>query len=301
MTESLPNDHDYTRAEALLESSDEYRVLKRLDRRSVYADLGKEDIRRGLVLDLETTGLSHSDNRIIELGMVSFTYGAESGNVGEVLRSNSYFEDPGCEIPQDVIDLTGITNEMVAGHEIDDDVIKSHFDTVDLVIAHNAGFDRPFFDKRFDFGVGKPWACSLREVPWKARGFKCEKLECLLTSKCATFFTGHRAEVDCLALLHLLATPFQDEKLPMHLLLASARLNSVRIWATGAPYEAKDALKARGYHWNPGDNGSPKAWWCELSEADRDAEIEWLKDNAYGGRPGRCKVKMLDARTRYTC
>jgi DNA polymerase-3 subunit epsilon len=40
--------------------------------------------------------------------------------------------------------LTGITDEMVEGHEIDMSALDALGDPADLVIADNAAFDRPF-------------------------------------------------------------------------------------------------------------------------------------------------------------
>lgn len=45
-----------------------------------------------------------------------------------------------------------------------------------IVIAHNAAFDRPFCERIWPIFAAKPWACSLREVGWKAEGFEGTKL-----------------------------------------------------------------------------------------------------------------------------
>jgi len=35
----------------------------------------------------------------------------------------------------------------------------------------------------------------------------------------------------------------------LKVLLESAREPSLRVWATGSPFESKDVLKTRGYRW----------------------------------------------------
>jgi DNA polymerase III subunit epsilon len=70
-----------------------------------------------------------------------------------------------------------------------------------------------------------------------------------------------------------------------------------RLQATGAPFEAKDALKARGYRWD----GQQRVWGTNLrSEAALAEELVWLADEVYGGRSTRVRVEALDARQRFS-
>jgi DNA polymerase III subunit epsilon len=300
MSERPRDAKDLESATELLKGSTDYRVLRRLDSISEYSDLDEKATKRGLILDIETTGLNPNDDRIIEIGMVSFAYGAEDGAVGMVDPPVAFFEDPEQELTRKIIDLTGITDDMVRGQRIDDDLVREQFMAADIAIAHNASFDRPFVDRRFGFLAGQPWACSYREVPWEDHGHRCLKLECLLTNHCSYFFDGHRAANDCLALLRLLATPFQSGESPMKLLLESARKETVRISAVGAPFSAKDVLKERGYRWNSGEDSDPKAWWCEVPAAEKEAELEWLKEYGYDGRDASWELQTRDAKSRYT-
>ena len=50
---------------------------------------------------------------------------------------------------------------------------------VSLVIAYNAGFDRPFLELRFGVFASLPWGCSYRDVPWKDFGHASASLEFL--------------------------------------------------------------------------------------------------------------------------
>jgi DNA polymerase-3 subunit epsilon len=52
----------------------------------------------------------------------------------------------------------------------------------------------------------------------------------------------------------------------------------VRIWAVGASFDAKDALKSRRYRWNSGDDKRPKAWYRDVREDEQAAEQKWLAD-----------------------
>jgi DNA polymerase-3 subunit epsilon len=136
-------------------------------------------------------------------------------------------------------------------------------------------------------------------VPWQRLGRGPRSLEYLLIEHAGIFFDGHRAEIDCRALIHLLAQPAASGEIPLRLLLESARKRSARIWAQGAPFESKEILKQRGYRWNGGEDGRPKAWYVEVSDTAQETELAWLRAQVYGGRDGNWKVDALDARTRY--
>lgn len=228
-----------------------------------------------------------------------FTYSAETGRIFELGAPIVYLEDPGRPIPAEITGITGITNEMVAGQRIDDDAVAQAAGESQLVIAHNAAFDRKFVQRRLPVFAKMPWACSLREVPWRTHGHAGGSLESLMIGHCRSFFSGHRATDDCLALIHILATPLRSGDLPFKLLLESARKRTARIWALNSAFETKDILKARNYRWNGGDNGGPKAWYIEVAEDAAEAELAWLTENVYHGKKGKPQVDTLDACTRY--
>ena len=49
-----------------------------------------------------------------------------------------------------------------------------------LLVAYNARFDRPFFEKRFAALDHLAWVCSVSGIDWKAPGFESRQLEYLL-------------------------------------------------------------------------------------------------------------------------
>jgi hypothetical protein len=92
-------------------------------------------------------------------------------------RSWEWFEDPGLSILSEITRITGITDEMVAGHRIDDRAIDDLLGRVVLIIAHNADFDRRFLEKRLPGFSTKHWACSRSDIDWKAEGIRSSALE----------------------------------------------------------------------------------------------------------------------------
>ena len=67
----------------------------------------------------------------------------------------------------------------------------------------------------------------------------------------------------------------------MTALLARARRKTVRIRAEHSPFDLKDKLKARGYRWNDGTDGQPKAWFIDVDEELREVELKWLTAEIY--------------------
>jgi DNA polymerase-3 subunit epsilon len=281
---------------AELAAHPDFRVLRRLDVTRQWPALTGADVSRAVVLDTETTGLDPASDKIIELALVKFEYSRATGEVGRVLEVYDGLEDPGMPIPPESTALHGITDEMVRGRRLDEAAIEQLLDGVGLVIAHNAGFDRPFVERRLPGLAGLAWGCSLREVPWEEVGIGSGKLE-YLAYRYGFFFDAHRAEVDCRALLEVLRRPFGETGTSaLKVLLDSAREPSVRVWATGSRIETKDVLKARGYRWE----AEKRVWYRDLGAADREAELAWLKESVYAGKDVGVEVETFDARVRYS-
>jgi DNA polymerase III subunit epsilon len=131
-----------------LEATGRYRVLKQLAPRTVRAQMWPAvgcGVSLGLVVDTETTGLDHGRDQVIELGMVAFTF--DASGIRDVVGMFSALEEPTVPIGPEIMRLTGITAEMVAGQRIDRGAAARFVDRADLVIAHNASFDRPFCER----------------------------------------------------------------------------------------------------------------------------------------------------------
>lgn len=92
-----------------------------------------------VVFDIETTGFSNINEKIIEIGAVKI-------RGGEIVDEFSTFVNPKRSIPYKIAELTGISNEMVANAPIIDDVIKEFYDFCSgaILVAHNIDFDMSF-------------------------------------------------------------------------------------------------------------------------------------------------------------
>jgi len=262
-------------ARSLVESGD-YRVSSRLESRAEYHPADNTPKLVAAVVDVETTGISPDSDKIIEFGVCLFEYDRQNGRIYKVLGSWEWLEDPGGPIPREITTITGLTDEMVAGHRIDDRAVDDLLGRVVLVIAHNADFDRRFLEKRLPAFATKHWACSRSDID---EGIRSSALEFIAYSL-GFFHDGHRAASDCRATLHALAQSLTGTgRLALQALLEQARLPTWRLWARDAAIEKKDILKARGYTWSPGEFGRPKCWYRDVSDADKAAEVSWLRAN----------------------
>jgi DNA polymerase-3 subunit epsilon len=281
---------------AALEASGGYRILRKL-KRPEPAGPAPGFGRIGVIVDTETTGLRKAEDEVIEIGAVAFQY-SDDGRIGNVLEIFGAFQEPSKAIPPEITKLTGITDEMVAGKSIPMAELERFLAPADLIIAHNAAFDRPFCERLSTIFADKAWCCSNSEVDWRERGFEGTKLGYLLNQS-GLFHDGHRAVDDCFALLEILEAGPSDRSTAFSELLVASRRDQIRLWAEHSPFDKKDILKARGYRWSSGEDQQPKAWWTEVPADLLDLELEYLATDIYGRRDITITTKRLNAVTRF--
>lgn len=103
------------------------------------------------VFDLETTGFDPKTCQIIEVGIVHFYR-------GEVVKVYNWLVDPECQIPEEVVNLTHISQEDVTGQpkfrEIAHDILEAF--SGHGIVAYNISFDRPFLTHKLR-EIGLDW------------------------------------------------------------------------------------------------------------------------------------------------
>jgi len=290
---------DYDKlADELIQTGD-YKVIKRFSPVEFYNEGTSEDLKVGIYLDTETTGMDADEDAVIELALVPFEFD-KAGNIYRLLPAYNAFQDPGLPIPEIITQITGITDDMVKGQSIDLAQVSKMLSEAVIVIAHNARFDRPFVEYLLDDFKDIAWACSIADIEWNKEGFEGVKLE-FLAYKFGFFYEGHRATIDCQAGIEILSRKFPNsgEQILGHL-LKRARRTDIRLWAEGAPFDRKDVLKKRGYRWSPGDSGKRKAWYKDLSEDELEDEMKYLNDSIYPRAVGVLPTDKFNAKIRYS-
>ena len=145
------------------------------------------------VIDLETTGLSWADDKIIEIGILKIRN-------QQIIDKYSQLINPEREVSPFITKLTGITNDMLLGmpalDEIRDDVFNFIGD--DILLGHNTSFDLNFVAYQFDIDIENEYMDTLqfsRKVyPHLPHHRLTDMVELLGLSN-----NEHRALADCIA------------------------------------------------------------------------------------------------------
>ena len=164
-----------------------------------------------VVFDIETTGLSVQNCMITEIGAVKI-----SG--GRVTDRFNTFVDPECSIPENIVELTGITDEMVKGAPKYADALRAFFDFIGtepnaagqlpLLIAHNANFDIGFirhFAKLAELPFAYPYLDTLALSKHINPELKKHTLDAIAKAYELGDFNHHRAcdDAEMLAMIYL--------------------------------------------------------------------------------------------------
>lgn len=108
-------------------------------------DVVKELNNTIVVLDTETTGFSPYNDRIVEFGAIKLIGGKHVENMSVLIN-------PRMTIPQKVIDVHGITNEMVANEPSEEYYVPKIVDFIQgasYLVGHNVSFDIRFIEEMF--------------------------------------------------------------------------------------------------------------------------------------------------------
>lgn len=260
----------------------QHRILRRVDQIEAFPCTTnlRPPFMTVAVIDTETTGFDPGVDEVIEIAAALLRIDA-FGLVVEVLDSAESLRNPGVPIPPDIERLTWISDAMVEHVEFDPAPFIAIIERADVCVAHNAAFDAPFVERLLPQIAGKPWACSLRQFDWRMAGFDGSALGHLLT-QIGRFNDAHRAMDDVISLIHVLAHECDAQGSILSHVIRTASENTIRIEATGAPFDRRGLLKSQGYRWD----GLKKVWWTEASWLLAPLEEAWLQDQVL---PSRCK------------
>lgn len=163
-----------------------------------------------VVFDLETTGFSSKNDKIIEIGAVKL-------KGGEIVDSFSAFVDPKVIIPYKITELTSITQNMVDGQPTIEEVLPKFMDFVGdaVLVAHNAAFDVGFIKKNLG-DLGKELKNPIMDTVPLARylypDLKKVKLNLVAKHLGISLENHHRAVDDAKATAEILKVSFEKMK-----------------------------------------------------------------------------------------
>ncbi len=114
--------------------------LETIVKNSKNQDLNSEYV----IFDIETTGFHNRTCKIIEIGAVKVFN-------GEVIDRFSAFVNPKEKLPQEIVELTKITDDMLETEPTIDVILPKFLDFIKgtTLVAHNANFDVNFINKNY--------------------------------------------------------------------------------------------------------------------------------------------------------
>lgn len=321
-------------AAGLLQRGGRHRVLRRIDEDRIcttvrYArrSLSERGRIRLVLIDTEATGLDPDRDEVVEIAArpVTVIEPAAPGDAYSIslasLHRSTFVgrREPGVPMTEGAARVTGIGTEDLAGKTIDEEALRRTFDGAELVVAHNARFDRAMCVKHWPWLADLDWACSDRDIDWRRFGAHSNNLQALANWQGFYFEGAHGAAADVQALLHTLSVPFETGEPATVVagrfaatpattgfaeLIRTWRAGTVRVFAWGSPYDTKDRLRLRGYRWDAGARvwardmpgmGSEPIDDEQLSE-ELKAEVEWLKTECWVDDP---EIRRLSNQERW--
>lgn len=154
-----------------------------------------------VALDLETTGLNHLQDYIIEIGAVKVKN-------FEIVETYQQLVFPNVSIPPEASAVNNITDDMVSDMPFIFQVLPDLLYFVDrqIIVAHNAAFEFQFIGQscmRYRFKIPHRWVDSM-ELKKYYPEIKSRKLESFLSAAGISNDESHRALSDAEALAKLM-------------------------------------------------------------------------------------------------
>jgi DNA polymerase-3 subunit epsilon len=181
--------------------------LRQLGNAGIPAEIGRVDYRFDpeqdyIVVDIETTGGWASSDRITEIGAVKIRNHHVVGEWHSLLN-------PQKSIPARIVQLTGITNDMVRGAPLFAEIADSFMEFMGdgIFVAHNVNFDYGFISREFERLERRfrfPKVCTCAGMRRRFPGYKSYSLGNLCIAFDIELKDHHRALADARAAAGLL-------------------------------------------------------------------------------------------------
>ncbi|CAN5492756.1 hypothetical protein BH10ACI3_BH10ACI3_28040 [soil metagenome] len=156
-----------------------------------------------VVFDLETTGAKAPPCRITEIG----AYRVKNGEVTDEFQT---LVNPEMPIPRFITELTGISDDMVAGAPVFADVAEDFLNFIgdSILVAHNSGFDMRFLNHEIsrvfgDYKMANPCLCTVQLSRKLLPNILNHKLKTVAEHYSIDLVNHHRASADAYATAHI--------------------------------------------------------------------------------------------------
>ncbi len=155
--------------------------------------------RNYVVVDIETTGINHFVDDIIEIGAVRYIEGKEVDRFSTLIKSEKI-------LSKKIVELTGITDELLQTSGIEKETaireLYSYLKNDEIVLGHNfASFDFYFLDDAYNEVLGIPFCYDFVDTLYLAKEMLPGHCSCSLASLSQEYnidySCAHRAVEDC--------------------------------------------------------------------------------------------------------
>lgn len=171
-----------------------------------------DDLLRLLVIDIETTGLDVNSHELIGLAAMLVEVQKSTGCLIRVLERYDGLQEPAQELSPWAAGIVGYDHSALVGQRFDLQRINEMVQACDLVVAHNAYFDRAFVERVIPAFQSRPWVCSLHDIDWWSiqaqEAASVEKLALRLGHEMDSFMPMPTVE----AMVHVLSSPLPVTK-----------------------------------------------------------------------------------------
>ena len=212
--------------------------------------------RRLLILDTETTGLDPDRHHCIEVGAVLFDVPHRA-----VLSQVSFLLPCARNEAEAVNGITAAISQLPQPWQSGLACFEAMLESAELVVAHNAAFDRQWFGLGPLPPIHKPWLCSMEDLRWPAeRQLRATpSVRDLALAYGVPVWAAHRALTDCIYLAQVFERCGELEQ------LLEQGLEPRRLYRARVSYEERHRAREAGFRWNDPVSG---AWTRRLSERE---------------------------------
>ncbi|QNI58745.1 exonuclease family protein [Synechococcus sp. BIOS-U3-1] len=241
-----------------LQQLNEVSSAQAADPQEISAALKAEDddlapARTLLIVDTETTGLDPQLDHCLEVGVILFDVPSR-----QVLAQQSFLLPVEANAAEAINRIPASATNLSQPWRPALDYLQSLLDAADVLVAHNAAFDRQWFGRGHLPATDKRWLCSMEDIRWPAdRQLRSRpSVRDLALAYEIPVWAAHRALTDCIYLVEVFRRCDHLEQLIEH------GLEPRQLMRAQVSYNDRHLAREAGFRWNEPVKG---AWARRLS------------------------------------
>ena len=209
-----------------------------------------------LILDTETTGLEPENHCCVEVGAILFDVQSRA-----VLAQQSFLLPAATNAAEPINRIPAVVTRLPQPWKQALLWFQDLLDAADVLVAHNAAFDRQWFGRGELPAVTQPWLCSMEDMRWPAdRQLRSRpSVRDLALAYGVPVWAAHRALTECIYLAEVFARCDDLEQLLLQ------GLEPRTLVRAKVSYDDRQLARDAGFRWNDPIKG---AWARRMSERE---------------------------------